>query len=91
MNRGVGTGTMAFGAVLAVVGAIMRFAVRVHPTGFNVHMAGVILLVVGIGLILFGLTAIALGGRSKTTLQDTVQSTPSGEVRTSEQEVRSSL
>jgi hypothetical protein len=51
MTRGVGTGAMTFGTVLAVVGAIMRYAVSVHTDGFSIHTAGVILLVVGIGVI----------------------------------------
>lgn len=91
MNRGAGTGSMAFGAVLAVVGAIMRYAVKVHTAGFNIHVAGMILLLVGIGLILLGLIAMVLGGRSKTTRQESVQNTPGGQVRTSEQDVRTSL
>jgi uncharacterized membrane protein YidH (DUF202 family) len=84
MNRGTGTGLMAFGAVLAVVGAIMRYAVRVHTAGFNIHMAGVILLFVGIGLIVVGLISMLLGGRSKTMTQESVQATPTGQVRTEE-------
>ena len=91
MNRGVGTGAMAFGAVLAVVGAIMRYAVTVHTTGFNIHTAGVILLIVGIVAVLFGLITMVLGGRSKSISQESVQSTPGGQVRTSEQDVRTSL
>ena len=91
MNRGVGTGLIAFGAVLGVVGAIMRYAVQVHTGGFNVHMAGVILLIVGIGLVLLGLIAMVLGGRSKTTRLESVESTPGGQVRTSEQDVRASI
>jgi hypothetical protein len=78
---------MAFGAVLAVVGAIMRYAVSVQTTGFNIHMAGAILLVAGIGLMLFGLIAFVLSGRSRTSRQETVQTTPAGQVRTSEQDV----
>jgi beta-lactamase regulating signal transducer with metallopeptidase domain len=33
---------------LIAVGAVLRFAVSVHTSGFNVHTIGVILLVVGI-------------------------------------------
>lgn len=91
MNRGVGSGAMAFGAVLAVVGAIMRYAVDVNTEGFNIHMAGVILLVVGIGMILFGLIAMVLGGKSRTTRQESVEATPGGQIRTSEQDVRASF
>jgi hypothetical protein len=35
MNRGTGTGLIAFGVVLGVVGAIMAFAITVHTRGFN--------------------------------------------------------
>ena len=91
MNRGVGTSSMAFGAVLVVIGAIMRFAVHVHTTGFNINVAGVILLLVGIGLLGFGLIAMVIGGRSTTTVQESVQNTAAGQVRTSEQDVRTSL
>lgn len=71
---------------MAVVGAIMRFAVHVHTTGFNIHMAGVILLVVGFVLIAAGPIAMVLGGRSKTMTQESIQTTPSGQVRTSERD-----
>lgn len=90
MNRGVGTGSMVFGVVMAVVGAIMRYAVEVDTAGFNIHMAGVILLIVGIGVTLFGLIAMVLGGRSKTTRQESVENTPAGQVHTSE-DMRTSL
>jgi uncharacterized membrane protein len=89
MNRGVGTGMMSFGAVIAVVGAIMRYAVTVHTGGFNVHVAGVILLVVGVGLIVIGLAAMVLGSTSRTTTRETVQNTPGGQVRTSERDDQS--
>lgn len=37
---------------LIAVGAIMRFAVHTHTTGFSIHTAGVILMIVGaIGLL----------------------------------------
>lgn len=91
MNRGVGTGAMAFGVVLIAVGAIMRYAVDVNADGFNIHMAGVILLVVGIGVTLFGLIAMVLGGKSTSTRQESIENTPSGQVRTSEQDTRGSF
>jgi putative Mn2+ efflux pump MntP len=52
---------MSFGTAMAVVGAIMRYAVSVHTGGFNIHVAGVILLIVGVGLIVVGLAAMVLG------------------------------
>ena len=90
MNRGMGTGSMAFGVVLVVVGAIMRYAVDVQTEGFNIHTAGVILLLVGIGVTLFGLVTMVLGSRSKTTRQGSVEKTAGGQVHTSE-DVRTSL
>jgi hypothetical protein len=48
MNRGTGTGLIAFGVVLGVVGAVMAFAITVTTPGFNINTAGWILLVVGI-------------------------------------------
>jgi hypothetical protein len=37
MNRGTGTGLIAFGVVLGVVGAIMAFAITVNTRGFNIN------------------------------------------------------
>ena len=48
MDRSRGSGLLVFGVVLGVVGAIMRFAIKVHTSGFNIHTAGVILLIVGL-------------------------------------------
>jgi putative Mn2+ efflux pump MntP len=91
MKRGVGTGLMTFGAVTAVVGAIMRYAVSVQTDGFNIHIAGMILLVVGVGMVVIGLVAMLLGGRTTSTRQESVQNTPGGQVRTSEWDERSSV
>jgi hypothetical protein len=84
MSRGSGMGLLVFGIVLGIVGAIMRFAVKVHTTGFNIHMAGVILLVVGIAAAVVGLVLLTLGSRSRSMTQESVQSTPTGQVRTEE-------
>jgi hypothetical protein len=40
---GIGTSIL-----LIAVGAILRFAVSVHTSGFNIHTIGVILMVVGV-------------------------------------------
>lgn len=46
----MGIGTSIF---LIAVGAILRFAVSVHTSGFSIHTIGVILMVVGvIGLLI---------------------------------------
>jgi hypothetical protein len=45
---GIGTSIL-----LIAVGAVMRFAISVHSSGFSIHTAGVILMIVGIvGLLL---------------------------------------
>ena len=82
MNRGAGTGLMALGIVLIVVGAIMRYAVTATATGFSIHQAGVILLLVGIGVVVVSLVFFALGGRSRSTTRTDIQQTPAGQART---------
>jgi len=72
--------------VLVVVGAIMRYAVSAHASGFSVHKAGVILLLVGIGIVVVSLLIVALGGRSRSTTRTDVQATPSGQERTEQQD-----
>lgn len=66
MNWATGSGLLVFGIVLGVIGAIMRFAVKVHTTGFNIHAGGVILLIVGIGSAVIGLLLLLMSG----TVQD---------------------
>ncbi len=86
MDRNSGIGLMGFGIVLVVVGAVMRFAVSAHTSGFNIHTAGVILLLVGIGIFVLSLLLIALGGRSRSTTRTDVRETPSGEERIEQQD-----
>jgi hypothetical protein len=82
MNKTSGMGLLIFGIVLGVVGAIMRFAVKVHTTGFNIHTAGVILLIVGIAAAVIGLVLLVSGSSSRSTMKESVQDTPGGQVRT---------
>ncbi|HEV8352694.1 MAG TPA: hypothetical protein VGR24_00680 [bacterium] len=84
MNRASGMGLLVLGIVLGTVGALMRFAVKVHTTGFNIHMAGVILLVVGIAAAVGGLVLLVIGSRSRSTMKESLQETPTGQVRTEE-------
>src|SRR5947207_1985192 len=77
MSRGTGTGLIGFGIVLMVVGAIMRFALKVHPTGLNVHTAGVIILIAGAVVFLLGLFAFLYSGRDRTTtVREDIHTTP---------------
>ena len=79
-------GLMAFGIVLVLVGAIMRFAISVKTSGFNIHTAGVILLLVGIGVFVISVLVLVLGGRSRSTMRTDVRETPSGQERTEQRD-----
>jgi uncharacterized membrane protein YidH (DUF202 family) len=84
MKRTSGMGLLVFGIVLGIAGAILRFAVTAHTTGFNIHEAGVILLVVGVAAAVVGLVLFLFGTRSRSTMTESVQQTPTGQVRTQE-------
>jgi hypothetical protein len=84
MNRTTGTGLIAFGIVMGVVGAIMAFAVTVTTSGFNINTAGWILLVVGIVVLLIGIVIVVTGSRRSSTTVENVQSTPTGQERVEE-------
>jgi Na+-transporting methylmalonyl-CoA/oxaloacetate decarboxylase gamma subunit len=84
MNRGTGIGLMVFGIVLVIVGAIMRYAVNVQTRGFNIHDAGIILLLAGIGIVVISLVILVVGGRSRSTVRESVRETPEGQQRTEE-------
>jgi hypothetical protein len=81
MNRTSGIGLTGFGVVLVVIGAILRFAITVHTSGFNIHKIGDILLLVGIVLVIISLAIIALGSRTRTTTRTDVRATPEGQQR----------
>ena len=77
---------MSFGFVLVVVGAIMRFAVSVHTSGFNIHKGGDILLLVGIILVAVSLVIMFMGAKSRTTTRTDIRETPSGQQRTEQRD-----
>ena len=77
---------MAFGIVLVVVGAIMRFAVSAKTSGFDIHKTGLILLLVGIGVFVISLIVLALGNRSRVTMRTDVRQTHSGQERTEQRD-----
>jgi protein-S-isoprenylcysteine O-methyltransferase Ste14 len=86
MNRSSGGGLMGLAVVLVVVGAIMRFAVSVHTSGFNIHKIGDILLIVGIVLFLLSILVLVLGSRRRTTTRTDIHATPSGQERVQERQ-----
>jgi hypothetical protein len=55
-----GTGLSVFGAVMAIVGAILDFAVTTTTSGFNVNTAGFILLVAGAVLFFLGVIVLTV-------------------------------
>ncbi len=89
MQRSSYMGLLVFGVVLAVVGAIMKFAVTVTTEGFNINTAGTIMLVVGILAALVGLGLALMGRTTRSTTTERVLDTPTGQVRT--QETRANL
>jgi protein-S-isoprenylcysteine O-methyltransferase Ste14 len=82
MNRNSGIDLASFGIVAVVVGAILRFAVTVHTSGFNIHKVGDILIFAGIVLVLLSILVIVMGARSRSTTRTEVRETPSGQQRT---------
>ena len=86
MTRTSGVGLTVFGIVLVTVGAVLRFAVSAHASGFNIHTAGIILLLVGIGIVVLSLIILALGGRSRSTTRTDVRETSSGQQRTEQRD-----
>ena len=90
INRTSSMGLLVFGIVLAIVGAILRFAVEVTTTGFDIHQAGVILLLVGIAVAVVALVLLVVGSRSRSTMTESTRETPTGQVRTQERSDTSS-
>jgi beta-lactamase regulating signal transducer with metallopeptidase domain len=70
---------MVFSIILAVVGAILAFAVTVTAKGFNLNTIGMILLIVGIFGFLVSLFVVFVPGSRRSTLQEDVRSVPGGQ------------
>jgi uncharacterized membrane protein YidH (DUF202 family) len=81
MYRGAGTGLIAFGLVLVVLGAILSWAVTVSTTGFNINTIGTILFVVGIISALIGVALFVSGTNRRAVSRESVQYTPNGQER----------
>jgi uncharacterized membrane protein len=86
MGRGTGSGLIGLGVVLAVVGAVMRYAIEAQPSGFDVVTAGGILLLVGVIAVVVGLVLVVMGSRRSTTEREQITATPHGEERVTEHE-----
>jgi Domain of unknown function (DUF6458) len=84
MYRGAGTGLIALGIVLVVIGAILKWAVNVTTTGFNINAVGVILFVAGIVSALMGIALFTLGANRRAISRESVQYTPTGRERVME-------
>ena len=86
MNRGTGSGLIGLGIVLAVAGAIMRYAVTATTSGFDLFTAGGILLLVGILAVIVGIILVVMGGRRSTTEREEYTATPTGTEHITERE-----
>jgi uncharacterized membrane protein len=86
MNRGTGSGLIGLGVVMAVVGAIMRYAVTADTSGFDLFTAGGILLLVGILATIVGIILVVVSGRRSTTEREETASTPTGTERVTQRE-----
>jgi hypothetical protein len=78
MNRSSGAGLIGLGIVMAVVGAILDYAVSVTAKGFNINTIGVILLVVGIVAAVIGLLIVLMGGSSSSSTVEQTRNTAGG-------------
>jgi hypothetical protein len=76
---------MGFGAVLAVVGAILEFAISASAKGFNINTIGLILLIAGIVAFIIGLGLAVAGGSRRSVLHEDVRTGPNGQERVVEQ------
>ncbi len=79
---------MGFGAVLVVVGAILKFAVSASTTGLSIPTVGLILLLVGIVLFVAGLAVVLMAGSRRSVTREGIQNVPGGQERVVEQQDR---
>jgi len=84
MYRGTGSGLLAFGIVLMVIGALMRYAVTVTSDGFSIHTAGIILIFAGVAVFIIGVTLLLFGSQRRSISQSSIEQTPRGAIRTDE-------
>jgi uncharacterized membrane protein len=88
MYRGAGTGLMALSVVMAVVGAILTYAVSVTTNGFSIHTVGLILLIAGIVLFVASAILLAVGSSRRTSIREDIRQGPTGAERIEERRDR---
>jgi uncharacterized membrane protein YidH (DUF202 family) len=81
MSRGAGTGLIGFGIVLAVIGAILDFAVSTDTSGFNINTIGLILLIAGVVMTVLGIAVFAMGSNRRSVMREDVRAVPGGSER----------
>jgi hypothetical protein len=82
MERATGSSLTVLGVILAVIGAVLKYALTATSThGFDIATAGLILLVAGIVLFAIGLIVLVAGGRRRVTIREDVRTTPDGGYR----------
>ena len=82
MDRTAGASLVGLGGVIAVVGALLKYAVTLTSTyGFNINTAGLILLVAGIVIFAIGLVVLITGSRQRVTIREDVRTSPQGQYR----------
>jgi hypothetical protein len=86
MNRTTGTGFIAFGLVLIVVGAVLRFAMTASADALDFQAVGMIALVAGVIAALIGLLLFFTGSKRSSTLRENVVQTPGGTERIQERD-----
>lgn len=91
MEKSSGTTFIGLGIVLAIVGAILRFAVTATTKGVNIHTAGVIALIVGVGAIVLGLVMLMWPARRRSITSQRTIATPNGSERVEERDDISGL
>jgi uncharacterized membrane protein YidH (DUF202 family) len=86
MNRTTGTGFIAFGLVLVVVGAVLRFAMTASTDGFDTEAVGMIAIIAGVVAALIGLLLFFMGSKHTSTMRENVVQTPGGSERIQERD-----
>jgi len=86
MNRTTGTGFIAFGLVLIVVGAVLRFAMTASTDGFDTEAVGMIAIIAGVVAALIGFLLVVMGSKRTSTLRENVVQTPGGTERIQERD-----